>query len=175
MHRIGFLNSVTASAENAGGGAAPKPQPAIPFEGAPQEGAHDTKRSKAAPGSHNDIIALLERHDREWKKAYQSVEEKRILLCKTEDELLNTCNQVEVTIPIFQQVEQDLQTAMLESNALEMPAELVGLFDMSGGIAQQLETLGRALSDVVARRRSAWEEYSQSVKEARRMLHAPAG
>ena len=60
-------------------------------------------------------------------------------------------DQVEVTIPIFQQVEQDLQTAMLESNALEMPAELVGLFDMSGGIAQQLDTLGRALSDVVAR------------------------
>ncbi len=128
------------------------------------------KHISPSPKSHADIVALLERHDREWKKAYQLVEERKDLLCATENELLETCNQIEITFPTFQQVEQDLQSAMLEPDALELPAQLVSLFEMSKGMAQHLETLGSDLAATVARRSSAWEQYADSIKEARRVL-----
>jgi hypothetical protein len=170
MDKVGFLGLSASSApdpNNAAGSQAGSDH--LVRQSLPDR-AHDTDAVKQGSQSHTDIVALLEQHDREWRKAYHLVEEKRKLLCSIENELLDTRGQIDMILTTYQQTEEDLQTAMLQSDALDSSEQLASLFEVCGSMVQQLHVLGRALADVVERRRSVWEQYVQSIKEARRVL-----
>jgi exonuclease VII small subunit len=174
MSNFGFLNPLSHAEANVDPAAAkPDPPPTDASGEGPPPSADRHRNSLQDVAGQNSVVELLERHNREWKKAFDLLERNRANLIEAEEQVSTLHIQLEVLVPIVQQSEQDLQSAMVRPGAFEFSPAMMALFDGSSTAIEQLEALVRALAEHLARRRTAWEQYCQTIEQTRGLLTNP--
>lgn len=174
MSNFGFLGPIAPVGADTSDGAAQqhrlRPEPA---HGGVLSPASTTNGLPSGDTRSNPVSALLEQHNRAWTRAFGQLEQHRAALSEVEEQVHALQAELDVLLPIVQQAEQDVQTALVRPGAFERASGMETLLGSGISAAEQLAGLAQTVAEHLARRRSAWEQYCTSLEEVRRVLTSP--